>query len=83
MAKVKEKDDLVIVKAVVKDIKERVVIKVNIKAFLKYCGFEGYRLQLINESGVDSLFDDAFEIMLTREYIENTDYTKCGELTKD
>lgn len=83
MAKMQEKNDHVIVKSVTKDVKERVVVNISIKALLKYIGFENYRLLMSNSSDIDSLFDDCLELTLTREYIENTDHTKCKELTKD
>lgn len=70
MAKVKESD--VSVHSVSKDVKERVVVRVNVKAFLKYIGFEGYRLLITNVGDIDSLFDNCIEVTLTREYVENT-----------
>jgi len=82
MAKIQEKNDHVIVKSVTKDVKERVVVNIRIKALLKYIGFENYRLLMSNCSDIDSLFDDCLELTLTQEYIENTDHTKCKEPTK-
>lgn len=68
----KAQENSVGIASVTKDIKERVVVKVYIKPFLKYCGFEGYRLLFANENSIDSMFEEYFEITLVREYIENT-----------
>ena len=63
------------VKSVTKNVKEHVVVSIDVNALLKYIGFEGYRLLITNENEVDSLFDGSFEVTLTREYIENTNAT--------
>lgn len=79
MAKIQEKNDHVIVKFVTKDVKERVVVNISIKALLTYIGFENYRLHMSHGGDVDSLFDDCLELTLTREYIENTDHTNVRD----
>lgn len=79
MAKAQENN--VRVKSVTKDIKERVIVNIDIKAFLKYIGFEGYRLLMTNGGDIDSLFDNCIEVTLTREYIENTDETRKESAT--
>lgn len=69
---VKGNSEVAKIHSISKDVKERVVVRVNVKAFLKYIGFEGYRLLITNISEIDSLFDDCIEVTLTKEYIVNT-----------